>query len=125
LSINPGGGGAHSVLSHWDSTGSVPFRGDFALCPPNSPPYWLWERFSLTAYPAIQSHRPDISDIVFSDMGSSERIRVTIAMMRRRVLEIDGLIERIERERTKPHAIRTKASPESRQSFRKMRRSGH
>jgi hypothetical protein len=40
-------------------------------------------------------------------------LRATIAMMRRRVLEIDGLIERMERERTSLHEVRKKDSPRS------------
>jgi len=56
-------------------------------------------------------------------MGSLETIRDTIAMMRRRVLEIDGLIERIERERTSLHEIRKKYSPPSRQPCEKRTRS--
>jgi len=57
-------------------------------------------------------------------MAFPETIRDTIALMRRRVLEIDGLIERIERERTSVHQVRKKDSPRSPQSFRKLRRSG-
>jgi hypothetical protein len=53
-----------------------------------------------------------------------EAIRDTIAMMRRRVLEIDSLIERIERERTFLHEIRKKDSLPLRQPYAKRRRSG-
>jgi hypothetical protein len=42
-------------------------------------------------------------------MAFPETIRETIALMRRRVLEIDGLIERMERERTSVHEVRKKA----------------
>jgi hypothetical protein len=42
-----------------------------------------------------------------------DTLRATIAMMRRRVLEIDDLIERIERERTSLHEVRKKDSPRS------------
>jgi hypothetical protein len=57
-------------------------------------------------------------------MGSPDTIRDTIAMMRRRVLEIDGLIERIERERTSVHQVRKKDSRQSRQPHAKRRRPG-
>jgi hypothetical protein len=57
-------------------------------------------------------------------MAIPETIRDTIATMRRRVLEIDGLIERIERERTSVHEARKKDSPPSRQHYGKNRRSG-
>jgi hypothetical protein len=52
-----------------------------------------------------------------------ETIRDTIAMMRRRLLEIDGLIERIERERNSLHRVRKKDEPRSRQSCATRRRS--
>jgi hypothetical protein len=56
-----------------------------------------------------------------------DTIRDAIAMMRRRVLEIDGLIERMERERTSLHEVRKKDSPQSLRlrSCRKKRRSGN
>jgi hypothetical protein len=57
-------------------------------------------------------------------MAFPETIRDTLAMMRRRVLEIHGLIERIERERPAVHEIRKKEAPQLRQSFRKIRRTG-
>jgi hypothetical protein len=57
--------------------------------------------------------------MVFPDM-----IRDTITMMRRRLLEIDGLIERIERERTSLHQIRKKDSVPLRQPYGRRRRSG-
>jgi hypothetical protein len=57
-------------------------------------------------------------------MPFQETIRDTIATMRRRVLEIDGLIERIQRERTSLHEVRKKDSPPSRQHCGKRRRSG-
>jgi hypothetical protein len=57
-------------------------------------------------------------------MGSPDTIRDTIAKMRRRVLEIDGLIERIERERTSVHEVRKKDAPRSRERHAKRRRSG-
>jgi hypothetical protein len=57
-------------------------------------------------------------------MAFPETIRDTIVLMRRRVLEIDGLIERIERERTILHQVRKKDSTRSRQPYAKRRRTG-
>jgi|HubBroStandDraft_1064217.scaffolds.fasta_scaffold550095_2 hypothetical protein len=57
-------------------------------------------------------------------MAFPETIRDTIVLMRRRVLEIDGLIERIERQRTSVLELRKKDSPQSRQPFGKIRRTG-
>ena len=56
-------------------------------------------------------------------MGFSDTIRDTIAMMRRRVMEIDGLIERMERERASFHEVRKRDSQQSRKSCRKTTRS--
>jgi hypothetical protein len=53
-----------------------------------------------------------------------ETIRDTIAMMRRRVIEIDSLIERIERERTVLHQVGKKDAPRSLQTYAKRGRSG-
>jgi hypothetical protein len=57
-------------------------------------------------------------------MPFQDTIRDTIATMRRRVLEIDGMIERIQRERTSVHEVRKKDSPQSRQHYGKRRHSG-
>ena len=57
-------------------------------------------------------------------MGFSDTIRDTIAMLRRRVIEIDGLIESIERERTSTHEVREKDSPKLRQACGRRARSG-
>jgi hypothetical protein len=43
-------------------------------------------------------------------MTSPETIHETITMMRRRVLEIDRMIARIQRERISMHAVSKKAS---------------
>jgi hypothetical protein len=56
-------------------------------------------------------------------MGFSDTIRDTIAMMRRRVMEIDGLIERMERERASLHEVRKTDSQQSRKSCRRTTRS--
>jgi hypothetical protein len=57
-------------------------------------------------------------------MGSAETIRDTIALMRRRVLEIDGLIEHLQRERAVLHQAGKKDAPPLRQPYAKRRRTG-
>jgi hypothetical protein len=57
-------------------------------------------------------------------MTAPQTILDTIAMLRRRMLEIDRIIERLERERTSPHPVNRHSRHVSRKAVSHTRKAG-